>query len=316
MASLGSALHQMSLAEPEHEQEATPSPPPPPLRSMDGEQMLTLGLNLAGFEGRYSTETINNRRFRAFYGIGAKAVAAMYNDIKHLRVQPNRLLMALNFLKLYDTEHVLSGRWKLNEKTLRELNRETVKIIQDQKEKKVVWGQWDEDEIFIVSVDGVHCRVQEVRKDPSAKWFDHKSHGAGVTYELGIAIRSGNLVWIKGPFPASRHDVTMFRGDGEDDDPEQSLKSKIGENQRGVGDSGYKGEPQKMSITRPGDSAEVKKFKARVKSRHETFNARLKSFNALNTAFRHELSQHKQCFEAVCIAVQYDIEHGHPLFEI
>ncbi|MFN7879604.1 MAG: hypothetical protein ACK5P1_06300, partial [Sphingobacteriia bacterium] len=65
------------------------------------------------------------------------------------------------------------------------------------KEKKVVWGEWGNEDIFIISVDGVHCRIQEVRKEPSAKWFDHKSHGAGVAYELGIAIRSGiHLLWL------------------------------------------------------------------------------------------------------------------------
>jgi hypothetical protein len=328
VSTLASAMERMTfldvavlddLLEPQEQEEAeeetVPDYPAPALVPLDGQGVLKLGLKLVGFaEDRQGSESINLRRFRAFFGIGPVAVAALYNDIKHdHRIQANRLLMALNFLKLYDLEHVLAGRWGINEKTLRELNRDTVKAIQDQKEKKVVWGDWEDEDIFIISVDGVHCRVQEVRKDPSAKWFDHKSHGAGVAYELGIAIRSGKLVWIKGPFPASTHDVTIFRGE---DNPEQSLKQKIGNNQRAIGDSGYSGEPKKVSITRPSDSTEVKKFKARVKSRHETFNGRLKCFNVLDTAFRHDISQHKQCFEAVCIAVQYDLENGSPLFQI
>lgn len=288
--------------------------PPPPLVALDGARILEIGLGLVGFDKvRGSSEATSIRRFRAFFGIGHAGISAMYNDLKHLGIQANRLLMAMNFLKLYDTEHVLAGRWGLNEKTIRELNRDTVKSIQGLKEKKVVWGDWNNEDIFVISVDGVHCRIREVRKDPSAKWFDHKSHGAGLAYELGIAIRSGKLVWIKGPFPASTHDVTIFRGV---DDPQNSLKQKILPGQRGIADSGYQGEPEKISITRPGDSTEVKQFKARVKSRHETFNGRLKFFNVLDQAFRHDISQHKQCFESVCIAVQYDIETGHPLFEI
>jgi hypothetical protein len=55
--------------------------------------------------------------------------------------------MAMNFLKGYDTEHVLSGRWKLNEKDIRESNRNVVKVIQGLKEKKIVWGGWEDDEI-------------------------------------------------------------------------------------------------------------------------------------------------------------------------
>jgi hypothetical protein len=265
--------------------------PPPPLPPLDEAQVLQLGLELAGFgPEQQRSDSINVRRLRAFYGIGPKAITSMHNDLKHLNIQVNQLLLALNFLKLYESEHVLAGRWKMNEKTLRVVNRATLKSIQWLKEKKVVWGEWGNEDIFIISVDGVHCRIQEVRKEPSAKWFDHKSHGAGVAYELGIAIRSGMLVWIKGPFPASTHDITMFRDEAN---PDHSLKEKIPTGKRGVGDSGYCGEPHKISTTRAGDTAEVKKFKARVKSRHETFNGRIKFFNVLSTAFRHDISQHK-----------------------
>jgi hypothetical protein len=177
----------------------------------------------------------------------------------------------------------LSGRWKIDEKLLRKSIRQTVLQIQGLKNKKIIWGEWSNEEIFVVSVDGVHCRIREVRKDLSAKWFDHNSHGAGLAYENGIPIQSGNLVWIKGPFPASTHDFTIFRGEVEEDetltknaDPAQPqapapecLRDKIKDGQRTVGDTGYRGE-------RPGDSHEVKKFKARVKSRHETFNGRIK----------------------------------------
>ncbi|KAL3936902.1 MAG: hypothetical protein SGARI_002359 [Bacillariaceae sp.] len=286
---------------------------------MDGDQVLTKGLILCGFEcARHGAPNTKLRRFRAHFGVGPDAVAAIYNDLIPVGVHINDLLMGLNFLKGYDTEHVLSGRWKMDEKKLREKNRATVKAIQALKEKKVVWGEWDDDEVFIVSVDGVHCKIREVRKDPSSKWFDHKSHGAGLTYELAIAIRSGKLVWMKGPFPASVHDIKMFRGEEGDPNnkPEESLKAMIPDDMKGIGDSGYKGEPQKMSTTKPRDSKEVKKFKGQVKSRHETFNGRIKFFLVLDMPFRHDISQHKQCFEACCIAVQYDLENGHPLFEI
>jgi hypothetical protein len=299
-----------------------PNPTPNDLIALDGERVEVLGLEFAGFEiKRQGSANIKNRRFRAHFGIGAAALASMYNDIREKNISINRLLMAMNFLKGYDTEHVLSGRWKLNEKDIRESNRSVVIVIQCLKEKKVVWGGWEDDEIFIGSVDGVNCRIQEVRKDPGSKWFDYKSNGAGVGYELGIAIRSGNLIWIQGPFTASTHDVTKLRG-GEKDEPllanpsPTALTDKVEGGQRFVGDSGHRGEPKKVSITRPGDSVEMKRFKARVKSRHETFNGRIKSFLVLAMPFRHDISQHQQCFESVCIAVQYDIENGHPLFQI
>jgi hypothetical protein len=283
---------------------------------LDEKDVLSLGLSLVGFKGDRQNvgDTLNNRRFRAFYGVGPKALARLFNDLHANKPDIVKYMMAVNWLKLYDTEHVLSARWDVSENRLRDILKQYAAMIQGLKQSKVTWGNFDEDEVFIISVDGVHCKIQEVRKDPGAKWFSHKSNGPGVSYELGIAIRSNSLVWINGPFPASRHDITIFRSP---DDPDNGLMARIPEGKRAIGDSGYKGEPTKVSITRDGDSYEVKRFKARVKSRHETFNSRIKSFAILNMPFRHDcFDLHKTVFEAVCICVQYDIENGHGLFNV
>jgi DDE superfamily endonuclease len=295
------------------------SPPNAPvlLHLLDEDEILALGLSFVGFpEFRQRVaNALNKRRFRSFFGVSPKALSNLYADLCNIcpSINVSTFFTAINWLKLYDSEHVLSGRWGMHEETIRNGVRDYVSMIQSLKDLKVRWGGFEDDEIFIVSVDGVHCKIQEVRKDPGAKWYSHKFNAAGVTYELGIAVRSNRLVWIKGPFPASQHDVTTFRSPM---DPEQGLKAKIPDGKRAVGDSGYRGEPSKIAITREGDSKAVKHFKARVKSRHETFNARLKSFNVLATAFRHGFEQHQKAFESVCICVQYDIESGHGLFEV
>ncbi len=65
----------------------------------------------------------------------------------------------------------------------------------------------------------------------------------------------------------------------------------------------------------------VKDFVAQAKSRQETINNRLKSFNILSCCFCHgmgvenKLEAYQQCFEAVCVLVQYDLKF-HPLMEI
>jgi hypothetical protein len=299
---------------------AVPSPPPsPPLPShlLDEQEVLSLGLDLVGFPAfrQRVDHDLKIRRFRAFFGIGPKAMKALFDDLYNIlpEIDSTTFFLTINWLKLYDTEHVLSGRWGLNEETIRLRIREYVGKIQQLKDMKVQWGGFADDETFIISVDGIHCEIQEVRKDPGAKWYSHKINAAGVAYELGIAIRSNRLVWIKGPFPASKHDITIFRGE---DDPGNSLKSMIPDGKRAIGDSGYRGEPSKIALTRDGDSAAVKKFKARVKARHESFNSRLKSFNILDDAFRHGFDNHQKAFESVCICVQYDIENGHGLFEV
>ena len=97
---------------------------------------------------------------------------------------------------------------------------------------------------------------------------------------------------------------------------QNALFFKIPDGKRVIGDTGYQGEPDKVSVTKDGDSKDVKKFFARAKSRQETFNSRLKAFQILETSFRHGFNKHASVFESVCIIIQYDMENGHPLFEI
>ncbi len=79
-----------------------------------------------------------------------------------------------------------------------------------------------------------------------------------------------------------------------------------------IGDSGYKGKPSKISTTVDEHSDKVKEFFSRAKSRQETINTRLKSFNILSGCFCHgkgaenKLEAHQRVFEAVCVLVQYD----------
>ena len=54
----------------------------------------------------------------------------------------------------------------------------------------------------------------------------------------------------------------------------------------------------------------------------ETLHTRLKFFKILEGRFRHKkgseekMKSHKTCFEAVLVLVQYDLENGHPPYEI
>lgn len=148
-----------------------------------------------------------------------------------------------------------------------------------------------------------------------------------MTYELALAIRKQKLVHIRGPFPAgAQHDITVFRGgrikDGADNWDPNALYNKIPPGKKAVGDSGYDGEPDKVTVTQSQHSSALKEFLARAKNRQETFHTRLKSFNILGHRFRHgkkgteqKMELHKTCVEAVCVVVAYDLEF-HPLFEV
>jgi hypothetical protein len=174
-------------------------------------------------------------------------------------------------------------------------------------------GDFEHDTIFIITVDGVHCRTYEARKNPTAKVYSHKTHGPAVAYELGLAIYEDRLVWINGPFDASTHDIAMFRSEH---DPGSGLMSHIPEGKRAIADSGYKGEPTRVTTHRENHSKEMRKFINRVRARHENFNARIKSFKILSERFRSDRVHHKSAFESVCVLCQYDLENGHPLMMV
>lgn len=129
-----------------------------------------------------------------------------------------------------------------------------------------------------------------------------------MTYEIAIAIHESRVLAINGPFDASKPDITIFR---------EELCDAMPEGKRGIGDSGYQGEPTKLSIHRSAHSKEMTNFINRVRARHENFNARIKNFSILSNCFRsNDKIKHKMAFEAVCILCQYDMENGHPLMDV
>ena len=48
----------------------------------------------------------------------------------------------------------------------------------------------------------------------------------------------------------------------------------------------------------------------------KSFNGRNKKFDILDERFRRGVAKHRAVFEAVCVCVQYNMENGHPMFDI
>lgn len=263
-------------------------------------------------------------RFRANYGVGPRAIKNAFEDIKsqNLVAKPmvESFFVALSWLKQYPSERVLSGHWKMNENTSRKCCWEYAQALQKLKKDKIKWTceDWDDlpEESFIASVDGVHCRISEVRQNPSKEWFSHKHNGPGVSYELAISIYGPkSLIWINGPFPAGHSDLKIFR-------QPNGLKDNIPEGKRVIADQGYTSELM-LSTRNPCDSYELKELKRRAKARHEVFNGHLKTFKILSERFRctqgdgyERLDKHKTVFEGCAVLVSYEIEDAHPLFTV
>jgi hypothetical protein len=142
-----------------------------------------------------------------------------------------------------------------------------------------------------------------------------------------MSIRKQQIASIRGPDPAATTaDITMFRGGKVatkvEDRDQEALFFKIPEGKLAVGDSGYKGEPEKIVCTDEDHHPALKKFMGRAKNRQESLHTRLRSFAILSDRFHHgtgtqqRMDLQQACVEAVCVIVQYDIENDHPLFEI
>jgi hypothetical protein len=141
-------------------------------------------------------------------------------------------------------------------------------------------------------------------------WFSHKFHHAGLRYEVATCIKTGDIVWLHGPFECGAWpDVKIFR---------DSLKSFLGPNERVEADNGYVGEAP-LHVKCPKSFAnpvENLKMQETVRARHETMNNRLKMWGCLQQRFRHDPLKHADVFRAVMVMTQLSINEGERLFNV
>ena len=166
----------------------------------------------------------------------------------------------------------------------------------------------DEGNDCMLSVDGVDCRIE---KPAVTKWASHKfKYKPGVRYELGVGIKSGDICWLNGPYPAGEYpDIKIFT---------ETLMQELDEGERVETDKGYRGHTTKCKVPGPlyADQVQYLEMKKRVAARHETINNRLKFFTCLDKRFRHSMAKHASCFRAVCVLVQLSFESGEPAFNV
>lgn len=260
-------------------------------------------------------------RFRSNYSCGPAALSAVFRDLQTTNNPAARMnkpnsfyfLVAINWLATYKKESEMAGFFHTDDQTLREHIREYVNAIAALKGEKIVWDIDNREETFLISVDGVQFRINEPRTTPSARWCSYKFKSAGLAYEIAIAIHDSKVVWINGPYQAADGDREIYVS---------KLKKKMPQGKKAVVDRGYRGTElgdQTLSYRNSLDTDAVKAFKRRVRARHENFNARVKAFKIMDSAFRAKtdrMAKHKAAFEAVCVLCQYDMENGHPLFDV
>lgn len=307
-------------------------------------QTLERGLKLVGFDEKRIKSVRwkkNLSRFCTHYNSHPLIYAVLLTKLQTTNIKEARLefnqrvgvdrtidyfFMAIHLLANYPEEEIAEGIFKICDRTWRTWVWSIVKKIHMLKPEVIVWPKkWtnpenpedDSQTIFTISVDGTHCPINEPTHEEfseNTQYYSHKFHKAGLDYEVAISIYTGNCVWVAGPYPAGKNDISVFR---------HRLKQKIldsrqsGVQHRALGDKGYRGERDVLSVPSSHDTPEVRDFKSRALSRHETFNARLKTFDCLDDTFRHpDLEKHQWCFDAVSVIVQLQLENGFPLFKV
>ena len=196
----------------------------------------------------------NEARFISIYGVGPHTVEATLRALKG-KYPPmcfRDAMMALHWLKCYPTFQSMEPTWSRCREYIGPKVKEYVEKIASLKNLKIKFGEFEDDQVIIFTVDGVNFITEEFRMDPHGKWFDHKSKSSGLKYEFAVSLRKPAIIWINGPFPASKHNLTVFRGGTKqtkkDDWDHEALYWKIPEGTKAIGDSGYAGQDDKMII--------------------------------------------------------------------
>jgi hypothetical protein len=181
------------------------------------------------------------------------------------------------------------------------------------KAQKIVWQDDNSgDDIWGLTVDGTHCWIREPQHptwSQDSEWYSHKFNKAGVNYKLGISISQNRLVWMNGPFKAGQNDITIFMNEGS----EQQLRAT---GKKAIGGGGYEGHTECISTPNRHDSKQVTKFKSHALKCQEKFNGMTKHFDCLSGQFRHSVDWFANCFEAMCVICQYQIENNQPLYDV
>ena len=153
-----------------------------------------------------------------------------------------------------------------------------------------------------VSVDGVDCLAEGSFK----AFYSHKFKKAALRYELAVCIRTGDLVWIHGPFPCGDWpDINIFR---------DAIKGHLLPGECVEADDGYKADDPSVvrapSAPRYMEDTHWRNKRSKVRKRHETVNQRIKQYNVLTHRFRHGLEKHSMCFRACAVLTQLSFDFG------
>ena len=266
-------------------------------------------------DGRRLSEGEETKRFRAHFGISFLVMSELWsllNPYEQIskRAQAKHLLWTLVYLKVYQTEaiHCTIVKCKTRE-TFRNWVRKFTTAIRELEPQVIQfenrWNLWDGITPCLITVDGTDVQINEPTPY-NPIWFSHKFNGPGIKYEVGCCIKTGDIVWFRGPFPCAMHDRTIF---------DLYLSKELVENECVEADSGYSGRGQ-IKTPGMGTTSKDRREKSHARARHENTNQLLKVFGVMKKWRNPEPHTHEVVAHAVAVMVQLSIALGEKLYDI
>jgi hypothetical protein len=255
------------------------------------------------------------RLFRATIGVSFIVVAELWNMLDppsniSNRAKPKHLLWTLVFLKVNQTEPVhLRITGCKSRDTFRDWVGRFAAAIADLQSRVIVFSNrfkdWDGRTQCLMCIDGTDIPIFEPGLRSSI-WWSHKFNGPGIRYEVGTCIRTGDIVWFRGPFPCNISDREIF---------DSHLSQKLLPGEGVEADSGYVG---RVQIFTPGvaKTSKERKQKSQVRGRQENVNACLKVFEVMRRWNNSDPTKHAVVARCVAVIVQLSFTLGEGLYEV
>ena len=255
------------------------------------------------------------RMFRATLGVSFPVMSELWNRLDPTnnisnRAKPEHLLWTLVFLKVNNSEpvHLQITGCRSRDTFRRWVNRFATAITTLETEIINLGNRfqgWDGKTRCLMCVDGTDVPIYEPG-DRSSIWWSHKFNGPGIRYEVATCIRTGDIVWFRGPFPCNMSDKAIF---------DLYLSTYLFPGEGVEADSGYTGRAQ---IFTPGVAKDRKtlKQKSQVRGRHENVNGRLKIFGVMKRWNNPDTAKHAVFAKCVAIIVQLSFSLGENLYAV
>lgn len=187
------------------------------------------------------------------------------------------------------------------------------------KDKKIFFDKRilaDDTEILALTADGVDFSKWEIShpefpQDSTA--CSHKMKHCAAKYLILLATFSSQILHIEGPCKGGVNDSTMLKESG-------IMEKLMAANKVCMVDRGFHMKEKEfeacLSFPDLMDGKELHSHKTRARLRQETFNARLKAFAILCHTFPGSFEKHSLVLHAVAVTIQYQMDHGSPLYEV